>query len=172
MSKFPRVLFASAAFVLLAAPALARPDPSLIARSRAAEAKGQIAEALLLIQSAIVAHPGDPANYIALGDLYSRTGHPNAAVKYYDDALFIDPIDKAALKGMAMADIALGDSASAAKNLDLLERTCGPRCPEAVAVRDAMDKAHKTEADASAGAPAAAGVPAAAGAPAAPPGKH
>jgi len=146
MSKFVRGIFAATAFALIAAPALAHPSP--ISRSRAAEDKGQIAQALLVIQSAIVAHPGDPANYIALADLYSRTGHPNAAIKYYDDALFIDPIDKAALKGMALADIAVGDSPNAAKNLDLLERTCGARCPESVAVRDAMQKAKMPEADA------------------------
>ena len=64
--------------------------------------------------------------------------------------LFIDPIDKSALKGMALADIALGDTANAARNLDLLEQTCGPRCPETLAVRDALNKAKKTEADASA----------------------
>jgi tetratricopeptide (TPR) repeat protein len=150
MTKFVRVVFAATAFALFAAPALAHPDPSLLARSRTAEMKGQIAEALLLIQSAIVAHPGDPQNYIALADLYSRTGHPNAAVKYYDDALFINPIDKTALKGMALAKVALGDQANAAKNLDLLEQTCGPRCPETLAVREALDKARKTEADASA----------------------
>ena len=148
MTRSVRVLFTAAAFAFTALPAFAHPDPTLIARSRAAEDKGQIAEALLLIQSAIVAHPADPQNYIALGDLYSRTGHPYAAIKYYDDALFIDPIDKSALKGMALADIALGDAASAAKNLDLLERTCGPRCPESVAVREAMLKVKKPEADA------------------------
>lgn len=141
MQKFARLILVSTAFAVFAAPALAHPDPSALARSRAAEEKGQIAEALLLIQSAIVAHPGDPQNYIALGDLYSRTGHPNAAVKYYDDALFIDPVDKAALKGMALADVAMGDAASAQKNLDLLESTCGPHCPETIAVRAALSKA-------------------------------
>ena len=141
MQKFVAAIFAATAFAAFAAPAFAHPDPSAIARSRAAEQKGDAAEALLLIQSAIVAHPADPENYIALGDLYSRTGHPNAAVKYYDDALFIDPVDKAALKGMALADLAIGDNAAAQKNLDLLESTCGPHCPETLAVHAAFAKA-------------------------------
>jgi tetratricopeptide (TPR) repeat protein len=148
MSKFVHVFFA-AAVALAATSALAHPDPSPIARSRVAEQKGQIAQALLLIQSAIVAHPGDPANYIALGDLYSRTGHPNAAIKYYDDALFIDPTDRIALKGMALADVAVGNASAASKSLDLLERTCGLHCAETLAVREALAKAKKPEADAS-----------------------
>ncbi len=149
MTKFVRVFLAAAAFGCFAAPAFAHPDPSPLARSRAAEDKGDIAQALLLIQSAIVADPADPQNYIALADLYTRTGHPNAAIKYYDDALFIDPVDKQALKGMALADLALGDQAGAAKNLDLLERTCGPRCAETLAVHQAMAKAKAMQADAS-----------------------
>ena len=149
MTKFLRVFLAVAALGCFAAPAFAHPDPSPIARSRVAEDKGQIAQALLLIQSAIVAHPGDPQNYIALADLYTRTGHPNAAIKYYDDALFIDPTDKAALKGMALADLAVGDQAGATRNLDLLERTCGPHCPETLAVHEAMAKAKAPQADAS-----------------------
>jgi len=152
MTRSVRVLITGAAFAFTAFPAFAHPDPTLIARSRAAEDKGQIAEALLLIQSAIVAHPADPQNYIALGDLYSRTGHPYAAIKYYDDALFIDPADKTALKGMALADLAVGNSAGASKNLDLLERTCGPHCPETLAVRAALAKSGKPEADAAVGA--------------------
>jgi tetratricopeptide (TPR) repeat protein len=150
MPKFLRAILAATAFAAFAAPALAHPNPSILARSHAAEAKGQIAEALLLIQSAIVAHPADPKNYIALGDLYTRTGHPKAALKYYDDALFIDPIDKAALKGMALSDLALGNEAGAQKNLDLLEQTCGARCAETLAVRDALAKTKKPETDASA----------------------
>ncbi len=143
MPKLVHAIFAATAFAALAAPAFAHPDPSLLTRSRHAEEKGQIAEALLLIQSAIVAHPADPQNYIALGDLYSRTGHPNAAIKYYDDALFINPVDKAALKGMALSDLAVGNDAGAQKNLDLLVKTCGEHCPETVAVRDALSRAKK-----------------------------
>lgn len=150
MLKFALPVIAATALAAMAAPAFAHPDPSVLARSRAAEAKGRTAEALLLIQSAIVAHPADPANYIALGDLYTRTGHPNAALKYYDDALFINPIDKTALKGMALSDLALGNDADAQKKLDLLEQTCGAHCPETVAVREAMAKAKKPETDASA----------------------
>lgn len=150
MPKFALPLFAAAAIAAFAAPAFAHPDPSVLARSRAAEQKGQISEALLLIQSAIVAHPADPANYIALGDLYTRTGHANAALKYYDDALFINPVDKSALKGMALSELALGNDADAQKNLDLLEQTCGARCPETLAVREAFAKAKKPETDASA----------------------
>lgn len=149
MLKFALPIFAATALAAFVAPAFAHPNPSAIARSRTAEEKGQTAEALLLIQSAIVAHPEDPGNYIALGDLYTRSGHPNAALKYYDDALFINPIDKAALKGMALSELTLGNDADAQKNLDLLEQTCGARCAETVAVREAFAKAKKPEADAS-----------------------
>lgn len=147
MKKITR-LSLMATLVLGIAPAWAASANALIAKSHAAQEKGSTQDALVLIQSAIVAHPGDPANYIALADYYYRNDHPNAALKYYDDALFINPADKVALKGIALAQIAVGDSAGAQSSLDKLEQVCSSRCPEAMAIREAMEKSKKDGTDA------------------------
>jgi len=110
-------LFAAA---LMAAPTTsvaspaAQPDASsraaddraadLLAQARAAESRGETELALRLAQSAIVAAPAQPNSYVALGDIYAESGHPDFARTYYDAALEIDPAEARAQKAIAALD--------------------------------------------------------------------
>jgi tetratricopeptide (TPR) repeat protein len=105
-------LLMAAPTTLVASPA-AQPDASqaagdraadLLAQARAAESRGETELALRLAQSAIVAAPAQPNSYVALGDIYAESGHPDFARTYYDAALEIDPAEARAQKAIAALD--------------------------------------------------------------------
>lgn len=95
-------------------PSVTDPVADLIAQAQAAQSRGEKDLALRLAQSAIVANPGRPATYNALGDLYAADGEADFARFYYRQALTIDPMDAAALKAMAALDHEDGQKAAKA----------------------------------------------------------
>ena len=133
---------------LSGAPAHADNVKALIARSHAAEVKGQFNDAVMFLQAVIVAAPADPSSYVLLADLYARGDQAKTARVYFEDALFIDPTEPKALKGIALADLKLGDTDAAQASLDRLQETCGPRCPETLSVSMALEHGKKPGADA------------------------
>lgn len=135
--------------LVVAAPALASNRiERLTASAHAAEAKGHIEDAAMLLQAAIVAKPSRAAGYVALGDFYARHDDPHFAHKYYDEALYLDPTLPAALAGAGKADLVLGDRAAAEDKLARLTRSCGPACKEATALRAALGPSETGKADA------------------------
>ncbi len=111
-----RFLAAVPVLLFLSAPALAAESniDTLIKQSRAAEAAGNTPDAILYIQSALVADPSRAATYAALGDFYARAHQTDLAMQYYDEALDLDPADPAAKKGMAQVSRAQRGGKSAA----------------------------------------------------------
>lgn len=75
---------------------------TLIRQSRSAEQAGNIPDAILYIQSALVADPGRAATYAALGDFYVRANQSDLAMQYYDQALDLNPTEPTAKRGMAL----------------------------------------------------------------------
>jgi cytochrome c-type biogenesis protein CcmH/NrfG len=112
-----RILLFAVALSLAAGPVFAASVESLMARSKAAEARGSADTAIRLAQSAIVADPARASSYAALGDLYVRENQMGFAAYYYGEALTIDPLQPDALKGLALADRA-ASQAAAARSLD------------------------------------------------------
>lgn len=144
----PIVVALAGALMLSAAPALAGNVETLIARSHAAEARGKVDEAVVLMQAAVVAGPARASTYVLLGDLYARQHELHFARKYYDDALDIDPTLPQALAGSGRADLALGDRAAAEAKLARLEKSCGPDCAETRSLRAALKAAKNAGPDA------------------------
>ncbi len=121
---------------------------SLISQAHAAAAKGKMDDALVLLQSAVVADPSRAASYLALAQLYAEQRDFHFAHKYYDEALYLDPALASALEGEGQADLALGDREGAQQMLDRLEKSCGAQCKETVSLRAALDLSKRAEADA------------------------
>jgi|GEM_PF-5573340 len=97
-----RLLLAASLLALFCAPVFAADNiDTLIRESRSAEAAGNSPDAILYIQSALVADPGRASTYAALGDFYVRAHQGDLAMQYYDQALNIDPAEPAAKRGMA-----------------------------------------------------------------------
>lgn len=134
--------------LVVAAPALANNRiEHLTTRAHAAERHGHIEDAAMLLQAAIVANPSRAASYVALGDFYARHKDPHFAHKYYDEALYLDPTLPAALAGAGKADLVLGDRKAAEDKLARLEKSCGPACKEAKALRAVLGPRETGKAD-------------------------
>jgi len=114
-----RLLLAASVFSLLGTSVLADSNvDALIKQSRVAEDAGNTQDAILYIQSALVADPSRAATYAALGDFYARAHQTDLAMQYYDEALDLDPSDSAAKRGMAQVsrDERTGKSAALDNN--------------------------------------------------------
>ncbi len=112
-----RLIFPLLLLALGSAPVFAAGADSLLARSKAAESRGESDKAIRLAQSAVVTDPARASSYTALGDLYARSGEAGYAAYYYGEALAIDPLEPEAQKGLARADRA-AEQAAAARSLD------------------------------------------------------
>jgi cytochrome c-type biogenesis protein CcmH/NrfG len=109
-----RFLLAIPVLALLSGPAFADNVGTLLKESRAAEAAGNTQNAILYIQSAMVADPARASTYVALGDFYARAHQTDIATQYYHEALTLDPSNSAAKKGIAQDARAEGNAKAAA----------------------------------------------------------
>ena len=135
------------AVMIMAAPAFAGRVETLFARSHAAEVKGQLADAELLAQAAVVADPARAASYVALADLYARHNAFHDAWKYYAEALALDPTLAPALAGEGKTALALGDRTGAQAFLARLQKSCGADCTETQALAAALKVPAKSQPD-------------------------
>ncbi len=87
---------------------------ALVVQADAAMAKGEVDNALMLGQAAIVVEPTNPVPYVALGNLYVKANQARYARGFYDKALELDPQDSAALA--AISRLAPQDQATLSAN--------------------------------------------------------
>jgi len=129
MRAFP-VLLLLCAIALAPLPASAA-TPAMQAASHKIMAKALATPkpeaAKFLLEQAIVADPANAAAFAALGDLYVKMKQPPLAMKYYEIAQTIDPVNVKALAGAARLDLATGKVDKAKANLVILKKTC-PTC--------------------------------------------
>lgn len=94
--------------------------------------------AIFLFEQAIVADPANAKAYTELGNLYdTKLKNAGLAMKYYEIALTINPVDVKALAGAAHLDLAKGKKDKAAANLTILKKAC-PSCGETRALEAAL----------------------------------
>lgn len=134
-------IFASAA---IAAATMAsagqgqRPDDQIDARStqlveqaRAATTAGRYDEAIDLLETSLAVDPRNRGAYIALGRVAQAQRLPGKAVRYYADALRMEPNDVNALAGQGEAYVQRGAVARAQRNLERVQSLCANPCPQA-----------------------------------------
>ena len=135
------------AMSIMAAPAFAGPVTNLFVRSHAAEAKGKLADAVLLAQAAVVADPARATSYVSLAELYTRHQEFHDAWKYYAEALGIDPTLAAALNGAGKTELALGNRQGAEGFLARLQKSCGADCRETQNLATALKTSQLSQPD-------------------------
>ena len=116
-----------------------RPDDQIDPRSAALvqQAQGQTAagrygEATDLLETALAVDPRNRAAYIALGRVAQAQRLPGKAVRYYADALRMEPNDVNALAGQGEAYVQRGAVERARRNLERVQTLCGRNaCPQA-----------------------------------------
>ena len=129
-----------------------RPDDQIDPRSSAlvAEAQrlastGRATEANDLLETALAVDPRNRAAYIALGRLAIAARMPGKAIRYYSDALRIEPNDVNALEAQGEAYVQRGAVERARANLARVRTVCGQPCPQAIQLSAAIDRGPPAE---------------------------
>ncbi len=99
-----------------------------VERGSAALDAGDLPAARSAYESALLLSPGDSSIYFALGKVARAEKMPGRAIKYFDDALRLDPKNQTALleEGLAMMD--KGAIESARVTLTQLKAMCAKNC--------------------------------------------
>lgn len=113
---------------------------TLATAARTELSAGRLDEAAGLLETALAVDPRNRSAYVLLGDVSRRQGLPGKAIRFYREALTLDPNDRAALAGQGEALVAKGAVAKARENLAKLSTLCGGRCPEQGSLAAAIDR--------------------------------
>lgn len=124
-----------------------RPDSQIDARSialmRTAQvdlAAGRLDAANDGLETALAVDPRNRQAFILLADVAKRQGLPGKAVRFYREALLIEPNDVVALAGQGEALVAKGAITKARENLARVKTLCVSSCPEQAVLAAAIDR--------------------------------
>ena len=108
-----------------------RPDDQIDARSmallqqgRAAQAAGNFDAATDALESALAIDPRNRQAFLALADVARARGLPGKAIRYYREALLLEPNDVAALRAQGEAMVQKGAVEKAKENLAKSRTLC------------------------------------------------
>ena len=153
MSLLFRALLVSLAGVAIAAPVKGqRPDDQIAPKSvelqRQAQGlmtAGKLEQADDLLETALAVDPRNRAAYIALGHIAQAQRLPGKAIRFYGQALRIEPNDISALEGQGEAYVQRGAVERARANLARVRTLCGQACPQATQLASAIDRGPPAE---------------------------
>ena len=126
------LLGAVTASVGYSAPPAAPNDPravALVALGRAELSAGRPDGAVDAFESALAVQPGSVAIYLALAEATRAQGMQGKALRYYREALALDPQNQLAIAGEGAALVEKGAIEKARRNLTRLQQLCGGTCP-------------------------------------------
>ncbi len=107
-------------------------------QGEAALTGGQASAAIDAFEAAAAADPRNVAAFIGLARAYEAEGLPGKAVRYYREALALDPNDLGALEGQGKALVVRGARARANLNLVRIKTLCKGECPAAKRLETAL----------------------------------
>ncbi len=118
---------------------------ALLHQGDALRAQGNFSGAEDLLESALAIDPRNRGAYVALGRVAQGQGLPGKAVRFYRDALALDPNDLSALAGQGEAMVAKGAVERARVNLARINQLCKTGCAQATALNAAIAKGPPVE---------------------------
>lgn len=139
----------------LADTALAPASLAAFAAGEAALAQRNTQEAINQFEAALAADPRNLSAYVGMARAAETEGLPGKAIRFYREALAIDPNHQAVLEAQGNAYLARGARSRAEANLERLKTLCANDCANANRLAAAISR-H----DATASAPATAQTPA------------
>ena len=104
---------------------------ALLAQARTEQAQGSLDAAAETLETALAVDPRNRAAFVALGDVSLARGLSGKAIRFYREALVLEPNDLAALKGQGAALVSKGAIERARQNLAKIRKICLRGCPEA-----------------------------------------
>jgi len=124
-----------------------RPDDQIDPRSAALvdqagqlSAAGQHNQAVDLLETALAIDPRNRSAYISLGRISQVQRLPGKAIRFYGQALRLEPNDVTALGGQGEAYVQRGAVERARANLARVRTLCGQGCPQAQQLAAAIDR--------------------------------
>ena len=118
---------------------------ALVEQAQSLTAAGRHDDANDLLETALVVDPGNRGAYIALARVAQAQRLPGKALRYYADALRLEPNDVTALGGQGEAYVQRGAVDRARANLERVRRLCGQSCPQATQLAAAINRGPPTE---------------------------
>ncbi len=112
---------------------------ALLERGKAARAAGDLDTANGLVESALAVDPRNRPAYLVLAEIARAQGLPGKAIRFYREALTLEPNDQAALRGQGEAMVQKGAVERAKENLARLKTLCG-NCADATQLAAAIAK--------------------------------
>lgn len=113
---------------------------ALLTEGKAARAAGNLERANDLMESALALDPRNRAAYIALAEVAEAQKLPGKAIRFYREALVLEPNDVVVLSGQGQAMVARGALAKAKENLTKIQAICKGTCPEGQQLSAAIAK--------------------------------
>jgi Tfp pilus assembly protein PilF len=124
-----------------AAPPIDARSLQLTTQARAARSAGNLDGAADLLETALAVDPRNEVALVTLGEVATARGLPGSAVRYYREALLLDPADTAALRGQGEALVDKGAVHLAEANLARIKALCkAAACPDAAPLAAAIAK--------------------------------
>jgi Tfp pilus assembly protein PilF len=118
---------------------------ALLRQGETLRAAGNLAGAEDMLESALAIDPRNRGAYVALGRVAQGQGLPGKAVRFYRDALQLDPNDLTALVGQGEAMVQKGAVERARVNLARITQLCKGACPQSAALNAAIAKGPPAE---------------------------
>ena len=118
-------------------------DPRSLAIAEQAQAlngQGRYQEATDLFETALVVDPRNRQAYIGLARAAQGEKLPGKAIKFYAEALKLEPNDVAALAGQGEAYVQRGAVERARRNLERVKTLCKGPCPQATTLAAVIAK--------------------------------
>jgi Tfp pilus assembly protein PilF len=113
---------------------------ALVQQGQALVAAGQFQQATDMFESALVVDPRNRAAYIGLARASQGQKLPGKAVKFYAEALKLEPNDVNALSGQGEALVQRGAVERAKVNLEKVKKLCAAGCAQATTLAAAIAK--------------------------------
>ena len=118
-------------------------DPRSAALAQQAQplhAAGRYQEAIDLLESALAVDPRNRQAYIGLARVSQSQKLPGKAIKFYGEALKLEPNDVNALAGQGEAFVQRGAVERARRNLERVQSLCSNPCSQATVLAAAIAK--------------------------------
>ncbi len=113
---------------------------ALLQQGQALTTAGKYDEAVDTLESALVVDPRNRAAYVALARVAQAQKLPGKAIKFYGEALKLEPNDVGALAGQGEVLVQRGAVDKAKRNLEKIRLTCKNPCPQATGLAAVIAK--------------------------------
>ncbi|MFT8736572.1 MAG: hypothetical protein ABF760_03815 [Zymomonas mobilis] len=113
---------------------------NLVLQAEKSQKEGHLVDASQLLESALAVDPRNKNAFMALGHIAAVQCLNGKAIRFYQEALNIDPTDVNSLAAQGEAMVAKGAIARAQQNLDKIKKICGQECPASTQLTAAIAK--------------------------------